>query len=308
MITLVKIEYGNISVLSDVLKNAAKNADTLAHSVAYHLLTGRDGLWLAQDQESTMIVCKHPNITDEYLILPCGADIDLNFASQLCVIIKAKFGNVTVARIPVYYSAKFSENPILVEQEESHLDWRYPVTILSNTVLSDLNGKKFAKFRTKVRRAQRDKTISVIDHTDKAYKSLGTKVHDMIARWALNVSEDKNFSIEHLVSSNWHGYKMGMHNLENFHAHVFLLGDQVIGFWTSELVSNSDTANGITLSVDRTSPGVSEFIHCWMANFFLENGYKYTNINGSETSSLNDFRLKMQPYKQIDLKSYRFIG
>lgn len=276
-------------------------------SPSYLLLTGRNGLRLFEGGKVSMAVCQHPNDPSTQIVLPLGNSLDPIFAIDLCEAIAQEGKTVKLSRVLAKDVKSLAESGRLYLEEESLLDWRYPVTILDNRAVRDMAGGALSNLRQKVSLIKRQGVIEVFDQHDERYEALKTDVGVMIESWADSVSELKGFSVEHLVSSNKYGYEMGRAALDTFQANVFLQRGKPIALYTSELPRTGRFANGITLCIDRSVRGASEFAYWWMAQELFEAGYQFTNINGAETDSLNQFRKKLKPVSRIPLNTFRYL-
>lgn len=280
--------------------------DSMANSPAYYLLTGRRGIWTASDGDQTMIVCRHPNADGEILVFPVGRQLDVSFAESVCHRLAQTNPVVKLSRVTNENRDLILASPYYELEEENLLDWKYPVTILDTKRLAEKQGAQFALLRNKIARVCRAGQIDIIDQTDKRFAALTPEVNLMITDWAATVSAAKGFTPEHLVSSNMHGYQMGLIGTPDFVAKIFLLGNVVMALFTVELPPGKSTANGITFSVRRDIPGASEFAYWWIARWLKTAGYSYLNINGAETASLHLFRQKLSPIQTIPLHTFRY--
>lgn len=289
--------------LMELLRAAPKSRDSMAHSAGYFLHTGRKGLWYAEDGLHKALVSLHPNKEHQLLIFPVGGDTSVQYWASLSdYFVKASF-QVSLARVTPEMvldldTAGFSE------VTETVLDWRFPVTIVDTELVARAEGATFLKFRAKVKRAQRNDTIHVVENTDSRFPALMPSATNMIERWARSVSEVKNFSVSHLVDSNRSALEVSMRAPVKIQCRLYVAAGRVIGMTALELPVGSDTANGIAQCVDREWPGCSEFMYredaIRMSNF----GYRYYNINGAETASLDQFRRKLRPVNRISLATF----
>lgn len=199
--------------LTDYLSTLPLSQDSMAHSAAYFLHTGRNGLFLVTHRGQVAIVACRPNIKGAALVLPAGGHHAPELWMRLCQSISSGGIDVTLARITPNQAAKVEEDGFFRSVDETKLDWRYPVVIVDTRKLSEMNGGTYARYRQKVRRAIRDAPIQTVDQWSPNYVAQEKAVLHMIEQWAVAVSEIKNFDTSHLISSNLAAYYMGQRRI-----------------------------------------------------------------------------------------------
>jgi hypothetical protein len=299
------LTWNHYGWLDGYLSDLPASPDSMAHSAAYFLHTGRKGLYLVRSRNQSALVAVHPNIENAALVLPTGGCAAPELWRELCDCIASNGWNVSLGRVPETLTPYVEPIGAFELTTEQKLDWRYPVTIVDTKKLSKLDGGEYSEYRRKVRRATKRAKISVIDQRSTLYAEFGQAVLEMIEEWAKAVSQIKKFDTEHLISSNLSAYELGLRRIEQTVCRIYFTDDAVIGFCASELPRLGRTANGIAMCLDRSWIGCSEFMYWTEAKKFHEQGYSLYNINGSETKSLDEFRSKLQPVNQISLHTYQ---
>ncbi|PTW39747.1 phosphatidylglycerol lysyltransferase domain-containing protein [Rhodovulum kholense] len=302
-----KIDWDDYAWFSKFLAELPPSVDSMAHSGAYLLHTGRNGLFLVEHRGQTAFVAVHPNIECAALVLPAGAHFAPELWSHLCSSIASAGLNVTLGRITPDFSMQMEKIDFFRATTEKTLDWRYPVTILDVAKLSEMRGSSYRGYRKKVNRANRDVPIEIADQRSPIYFERYAAVVHMIEKWADAVSSIKNFDTKHLVSSNLAAYHMGMRQIEGLSCKIYYAGNSVIGFSAVEVPQNGGIANGIARCLDRSWIGCSEYMYWNDAKILSDSGYGLYNINGSETKSLDEFRSKLRPYRKINLQTFLWI-
>ncbi|MBL3587508.1 hypothetical protein JMM61_19400 [Rhodovulum sulfidophilum] len=301
----LELDWSKYQWLDKFLSGLPTNPDTMAHSAAYFLHTGRKGLYLVRRQKYYALVAAHPNIENTALVLPAGGSPAPELWHDLCLSISEKGLNASLGRVPDTLAQLVESRDEFKLVVERKLDWRYPVTVVDNRKLSKLNGGEYSHYRRKIRRATSRGAICIVDQLSPTYAELEEPVLRMIERWARTVSAIKDFDVEHLISSNLSAYRLGFLKKYQINCRVYLSSGGVIGLCATELKNSGNTANGIAMCVDRSWTGCSEFMYWTEANELLRQGYLLYNINGSETQSLNEFRSKLRPTDQIPLHTYQ---
>lgn len=294
--------------LNSYLSTLPLSEDSMAHSAGYFLHTGRNGLFLVRYLGEAALIAIHPNIQNAALVLPAGGHCAPKLWAHLCQSISSGGMDVTLARITPGHATNIEQMECFEPVEETTLDWRYPAVVLDTRKLSEMAGGAFSKYRHKVRRAFRDASIEVVDQQSPEYFERKKAVLQMIEKWAIAVSEIKNFDTKHLISSNRAAYFMGKRSINELACRVYFSAGRAIGFCASEMTEHSQTANGIAMCLDRDWIGCSEYMYWNEARLMYENGYKFYNINGSETESLDSFRSKLRPHERIRLRTFRLAG
>ena len=302
-----EISWDQYDWLSDYLSTLPLSEDSMAHSAAYFLFTGRNGLFLVRHRGQVALVAFHPNISSAALVLPAGGHCAPKLWAHLCRSISSGGMDVTLARITPNQASIVEQERCFRSVDETKLDWRYPVVILDTKKLSEMNGGAYARYRQRVRRAFRDAPIATVDQWSPTYAAREKAVLHMIEQWAVAVSELKDFDTTHLISSNLEAYYMGQRRINEVACRIYVSGDRAIGFCASEMTRHGRIANGIAMSLDRNWAGCSEYMYWNEAKLIHENGYSLYNINGSETESLDRFRSKLRPHERIHLQTFRWV-
>ena len=294
-------------ILRDIIQQHGPGIDTYLASPAYFLLTGRKGLWIAQNQKSHLIICQHPNQDDQLLVFPPSLDFDIDHAEWLCGKLSTFHANIKLARVSSQIRPGVEKSCYFVAEDEKLMDWRYPSTVLDNQALIEKKGSEFSNFRNKIGKLNGSE-ISVIDINATNIERYRPDANQLINDRATSVEGKKNFDFNSLVEPNRFAYNLAGFGIKTFNASLIFLGDKPIALYTTERPTKSQYANGISLCVARGLPGASEYAYYLTAKAHFEAGYKFTCINGAETGSLEKFREKLAPVDRIDLQTYGFVA
>lgn len=286
----------------------------MAHSAGYALHTGRGLVWIACRDGEVALVLRHPNVVNAMLVLPAGAELAVFLWSDLCAHFIAQSWEVTLGRVtPELYAT--TENHCSFEViAEQVLDWKYPVRIIDTVWTSEASGGKFKKFREQVKKAKRVGEINVIDQFDHLFQTAAVQdgAKALITRWAeqtaLSEDEEKTFDTHHLESGNLAALDVALMRVPRMKYLVFLCNGRVVGLELIEL-ADGPIANGIAKCRCPAHPGISVFMEREVSSQLLKMGYKERNINGSETQTLDEYRLttlRPDENKSIRLSTFQF--
>lgn len=295
----------NVAELDAFLSRQADSEDTYLTSTHYLLLTGRHGLWVAREEQSYWVVCRHPNKPNTILILPPTQNLNLTFLSQICAELKKQCHEIIIGRIQYAHKHEFAAYDCFLEHEERVLDWKYPVIIYDNSAVSKFSGSEFSQLRQKINKIDSNKIENVRVNADN-HKQHRQDANSLIDQWAKAVAQKKNFTIENLVQPNLFAYDMSTFGLDNFVVDFIFYDGMPMAIQTAEFVRRGDVANCISLSGSRSPAGGSEYTYYLTAKNHLNNGFKLTSINGAETATLHEFRKKLNPVRNIKLTSYSY--
>lgn len=290
--------------LTRILSLLPKSSDSMAQSAAYALHTGRRGLWFCQKNDAVALVLVHPNLENALLVMPTAGLSAPSFWQDLCQRLSAMGAEVTLARITPELVGAVEATGAFVAQEETNLDWRFPVTLLDTEKLAGLEGPEFRQMRRSVRSAERSGDLKAVTPSQQEFENLAAATTGMIAGWASTVSEIKDFPTNHLVSSNIAAFEAVKCWRPEIHPQIYTIGNKVFALTLSELPDHSTTANGISKCIDRSHRGISEYVDWHLAKYAHARGYDRCNINGSETASLHLYRQKLRPVAEVPLKTY----
>jgi hypothetical protein len=290
--------------LAEILEAQAADEDTFLTSPAYLLHTGRRGLWLLGDSRQFVTYCRHPNRRDALLVLPQPGCLDIDFWRYVLRTLARHSPAVTLGRVHSRYRDQLDAASDLVRHEEEILDWRFPCSVLENGALANPVGRSFSAFRKRLGRlsAREARTMALSSATD---RRLIDQTRELIGRWASLVASLGRFRFEDLLESNYNGLRIALTgHCPGFNGALVVVDSRVVAFFTSETPLNGDTVNGITMCVDRELDGAAELAHQAMAQLHLAQGFRFTNINGAETESLDRFRRKLRPARRYTIDSY----
>lgn len=279
--------------------------DSYVNSALYYLLTGRKGLAQYRDSKSTLITCVHPHIEDRLLVFPEVGDGDFSLTQSVLDSIDPPTNGVQLARYTDgdieelqqrLRESHRSSRVSLHVQEESVMDWKYPVRVIDTVRTSQLQGKKFKQIRTKYRKA-------------------AAKVR------AVPVSSEDDIRLMRSVVKFWEGnmilarkdtpgmgdfytalFEAAIHNLDSVEGLVFINDDRPVGFSVWE-VNCAGNASYLANLSDTSMTGVSDYQMVESCKMMISRGISYANLGGSELRSLDEFKAKYLPHYSVSLKS-----
>lgn len=280
--------------------------DSYLHSFLYYKITGRKSAWLYKNKEGFLVVCQHPHEPQTLLVF---AEVGRKSFDLTADVLQSLYRSEHQIRLARYTSddlgklqtalARRDVNLIdrLQVVEETEMDWRYPVHIYDTHKVAMLEGRDFKPVRTKFNKVEaKGITVELMDKR--------TAVKDM--RAALKYWEGSMIAEGKDTEEMTEFYERFFNLLNTYDGKydglLFFQGRRPVGFSVWDQI-NSETANSFINLADISVLGLSDYQIVTMCRLLNEKGVKYLNVGGSENESLNQFKLKFQPVKSVDLLS-----
>ncbi len=293
--------------LGDVFaQTSGRNADTYIYSLPYYLLTGRKGASVYSQNDTHLVVCKHPHIDERLMVFPeingdgtltmkvlNALDIPKN-GIQLARYSQEDFKKLQTAGM----SLGNHKGLVFSEIDEAIMDWKYPVHILNTQKTSQLRGNLYEKLRNKFNKASQVLEIVPIEDS-KAIKIMRSSLHFWMG---MMVYTDKETG----------------HSLGDFYESLFgLIEKYPSAFGGFTVISNGEpagftvwdkpafgVANGIASLSRQSIKGMAEYQMITACKILSEQGVRYYNMGGSETEGLDTHKKEYRPEFSIPLSSY----
>jgi hypothetical protein len=262
------------------------------------------------DGKNISAICAYPRIERPYSdaiywIRPIGKTI-LDIIAKLTPEMNARYN------VPVYVKKVFaSQDAFLLEhgfkdifvlpwhKQSPSEDDTYPEQIIDITL--SLKNAAEADKSSRINRAYRYyESISRKNHI--TYDSIYNKpdvAKEIVDRFFQNVRKRKALNISEPIDF----YSMIFHEINPDQAieNILLVNGQPTCFYFLEKQSVSHASQYATITLREYSNHIVDFMmFAIMKNLQAEN-IRYLNLGGSENASLNDFKLKFQPFKQIQM-------
>lgn len=300
------LEGNSVNTLK-VLFEAHKDAqiDSFCKSLPYYLLTGRKGLKVFQKDNATVSIAKHPHISDCILVFP---EISGDFTLTVQILNRLAQSGLQV-QLARYTEENYQNLQRAIEanrlklvqsikiREEDVLDWKYPVHILDTEKVSELKGNKLKNVRHKFNIVASNFNLLPLSHPE-AIRSM----RSAILLWASgmifagnetghDMTEFYDTLVKHIIAfpSMFDGFAISN-------------GKEALGFSVWDYTG--DTANSLASLSKRSIDGMSEFQKVTACRILSEKGIKRFNLGGSETETLDYFKMKFQPCESIQLSTY----
>lgn len=298
---LIRITPENRDILTRIVQ-LSRRADPFSRSAAYFLMTGRKGLWVYGDDDTAMILARHPNREGHTLAFPpIGRD-------QAGLIIKA-LGDTRITSQRLELARVGAEDSALITTlcqrgattayPETVLDWAFPVHVISPTKIVARPGKPFISFRGHLHGARRAGLTAEAVDIRQHRAALTAAVH----LWA-DQKRHHGFTLADLT-----GPTMALLDLME-EGGLAIKGTltrdaagQCIGFWLWE------EAQACAYSLARVAlrhPGNAELAIAHACDQLAPDGTPRIPemcLGGSETAALDAFKRKMQPIRSIPLQT-----
>lgn len=297
--SLTEIAPEHLSVLARILRTM-KREDPYSMSAAYYAITGRKGLWLYGDDQTMMIIARHPNCEGELLVFPPFGCDPVGLLEQAFNDPALPAGKINLARLGAEDGYLAMRVTLLTGQEpstENILDWTYPVHVLDTASINKRKGPSFRDFRKNVNRAfGRGQWAELIDLSrDKA------AILSVVDQWASR-HDQSVYSYEDLVAPSLAALNLFETDLP-IHGILIHEGTAPAGIiiW-EETDPEKRIANSIAgLSIG--DKGTDEFAALKMCEVLQARGFDQVCIGGSETAGLDAFKRKMNPVRSIKLQT-----
>lgn len=295
---LVEITPENVPLLQRVLDKLDRE-DLYSTSAAYFMMTGRKGLWIYGNEDTAMIVARHPNMEDSILFFPPMGLSPVSLIEFALVDPAIPEGNKCLARLgpeDQYLAAVLEQRGNSKVEVEEVLDWKFPVHILDAASVIDSKGKDFRDFRKNIHRAfGRGLWSEGINSQEDI-----SRVLDISKSWAVR-HESNNYSIEDLIGPT--KYALSLFNNPNLSIKGLIIneGSEAVGYimWeeTNPLKGFANSISGMSVR----PRGTEEFAILEMCRKLKEGGFSRVCIGGSETEGLDSFKRKMRPVSSVTL-------
>lgn len=279
--------------LLDALLADASASDPHGASTAYHMLTGRNGLWALRQGASLLLLARHPNQADQLLAFPpLGPD-----GRDLLRLAALTIPTLRVCRVPheALFSVRRSLGPTAAIVPEGVLDWLFPVHILGARRVAALEGPCLRAVRAKVRRASKRQ----IRWRRLVAEDIAA-VLTLVRRWAH--TQDQS-----LAPAAFEGPYRALFSMVNdprlrVRGLAFEHNGRLVGFTSwEEPRRGCATACGLGSLARRSITGLAEFQIHITASHLADQGVSEYSLGGSETPGLDAFKRKFDPVRSVRL-------
>lgn len=277
--------------------------DSYLSSVVYYAFTGRRGLWLYRQGQTSVPFCWHPNLDGQILVFPPRGERD--FAAIVSLVqnlptpprgfILARFKEDDIKSLQVQDGSFYQKACAVVE--ENVLDWKYPVRILSTAHLANAEGGKFRRIRNRVRHIE-----NLVVHTE----DLGLKhvpcLRKLAEEWASFKSSEGEDLLDltdpYLRLLNLVGCKGA-----NLRGLIFRMNRRVRAVTMWEVTDNETANMYVNLCSNEQCVGLSDYAIKMTADKLFQEGVSLMNLGGSESAELDYFKMKFDPVSSINIYS-----
>jgi hypothetical protein len=187
----------------------------------------------------------------------------------------------------------------LAEVQETVLDWRYPVRVLSTEKVSKAAGHAFMRIRNELKQFKPDNTrvfsLSLNHKED---------VLQFIKAWAEKRAVS-DYEFREIVSPYAELLSYLGDEVFQIDGRVYYVDGLVQAVTMWEMPSSPQHTSNIWMNICNTERrGLSEFVVKDTARILVNYGIQYANYGGSETEGLDNYKKKFDPAHSIYLTSY----
>ena len=280
---------------------AVKKADPFVRSPGYYAITGRKGLWLYGDQDTAMVIARHPNKKDTILLFPPFGRDPAGLVRSALKDHSLPAGEKQLSRVgadDAHLAMRLQVPGDRTLEREDTLDWAYPVHSVSAQQIIERKGGAFNNLRSHVNQAFRAgytaHPIDPVRHAD--------AIKEVVTAWA-NDGRKKEFQFDDLTGPTETALSLMADKALPLHGLLVFDQDKPVGFW---IWDESDKPSGTAASLVRISigdRGAAEFAAVKMAEQLQARGFETMCLGGSETESLDHFKRKLCPVQSVELKT-----
>jgi len=272
------------------------SADPYQASAAYFALTGRDGLWLAGDDEAALLVCRHPHLADELVVFPPFGRGSIELLARTIEDLPAGGAGLTLGRATAPLAdALGSALPgrSWQRRRESLLDWGYPVHVLDTAKVAAHRGRGFQPLRTDLHKIDRG-SVEAVDLDPVRH---GAAVREIVRRW--RHAPEMLAPYERLLELFGRVRLAGRLILHRGAPAGFAIWDEPAG--------QRGRANAFAHIGLHEIVGMPRLVVLDMAETLCRRGIAEVCVGGSETAGLDLFKRQLRPVRSVQLDSWRLL-
>lgn len=277
------------------------NVDSYLTSPTYYLFTGRNGLWLSNQQNIVNLIAHHPNIPDRLIVYPDPENGEIS--QSLLNILPCMPEGIQTGRVKKN-DQTIRISPAWRNTEENVLDWKFPVRILSTQDTASCSGHQYMYIRNRLRQLKHHKIsvqpLNAILHS----KIMENLLHRWVSHYAKSQADYNN-----LYAPYEYLFSLSMEEKSGLNGLMFFVDGtlEALSLWD---VSNQNhpCANLFVNICNTHIRGLSEYLVVKTCETLAQNNVSYLNLGGSEWSGLDHFKKKFVPTQSVDLCTYEYIG
>lgn len=302
--TLIPVTDDFLPLFSRILEKQ-KTDDPFLFSPAYFLMTGRHGLWLYGDEESAMVIARHPNRADTILYFPPFGKDPVSLINKALQDSSMPPGKIQIARIPLTMSdfikdIKTSCHAQIIQ--ETTLDWTYPVHVISIQNVIQHQGPAFKNFRQHI--CKMNNVPSRIERIDP--HTHHQDIMRITSKWATDGRKD-GFTREDLMGPVQKALTLMLNKELNISGIIIYHHGEPMSYilWTIPQGMEKVAVPLVRVSIGHMNgvTGTAEFSMLKAMETLAEDGFDFMYLGGSETADLDRFKRKLVPVRSIHLTS-----
>lgn len=282
------------SDLADLQKllDAHSSKDPYQRSAGYFAMTGRDGLYKVEKEGSTVLLCRHPNLENTFLIYPVIGESNEELLRITMTAVQKTGASVQFARFEQPPFQKHKRNDVVAVRETT-LDWSYPVHTLDTALVSEHKGGGFQHFRQKHNKLK-DTNITAVDLDPEHHRD---DIIDILTKWSPDEKQDVYLRL------------LEMFDDRPLAGRVIYADGQPIGFSIFEKTDHkAGIANAFAHIGLHEVIGASQHVMLDMCQTLHREGFNKVCIGGSEDEGLDRFKRNLCPVESIQLNSWYSIA
>lgn len=274
------------------LLDSHSSKDPYQRSAGYFAMTGRDGLYKIEKEGSTVLVSRHPNLDNTFLIYPVIGEPNETLLRTTMTTLQRMGSAVQFARFekPPFQQQKYND---VVAVRETTLDWSYPIHTLNTALVAEHKGGGFQHFRQKHNKLK-DTDITAVDLSPELHRN---EVIGILTKWSPNEKHDVYMRL------------LDMFDDYSLAGRVIYAGGQPIGFSIFEKTDlDAGVANAFAHIGLHEVNGASQHVMLDMCETLHREGFDKVCIGGSEDEGLDRFKRNLCPIESVQLNSWYSIA
>ena len=266
--------------------------DSYQRSAGYFAMTGRDGLYMVEKGNSTVLLCKHPNLDNTFLLYPVIGEPNEELLRMTMTAVQKTGAFVQFARFeqPPFQQQRSND---VVAVRETTLDWSYPVHTLDTALVSEHKGGGFQHFRQKHNKLK-DANVHAVDLDPENHRN---DIIDILTKWSPDEKQDVYLRL------------LEMFDDTPLAGRVIYTEGKPIGF---SIFEKTDTTEGIANAFAHIGlhevTGASQRVMLDMCKTLNSEGFGKVCIGGSEDEGLDRFKRNLCPVESVQLNSWYSIA
>ncbi len=280
--------------LNDLQKllDTHNSKDPYQRSAGYFAMTGRDGLYKVEKEGSAVLICRHPNLDNTFLVYPVIGKPNERLLQTTMTALQKMGSSVQFSRFEQSPFQQQKQNDVVAVRETT-LDWSYPVHTLNTALVEKHEGGGFQHFRQKHNKLK-DANVTAVNLDPEHHR---IEVIKILTEWSPDEKHDVYLRL------------LDMFDNAPLAGRIIYSDSQPIGFSIFEKTDpNAGISNAFAHIGLHDFTGASQHVMFDMCQVLKQKGFDRVCIGGSEEEGLDRFKRNLCPVESIQLNSWYSIA